>query len=305
MTDSPVPIAAGSGNWLAFLVGEDTPLRESIALVHALFEEPRIRVLDTSNNYGGGESERRIGLAIREYGGMPDDFVLVTKADRDGATGDFSGERMRRSLEESMSRLGLDRFPLLYLHDPENTTWDRAMADDGPVAALIQARDEGLIDVLGVAGGPVDLMADYVRTGIFDALITHNRYTLVDRSAHDLLTLAADRGLHVTNAAPYGGGLLTAWPPPLERYAYAPVSPGIRSSAERVAEVCARFGVPMAAVALAFSLRDPRIDRTIVGMRTVGDLAATLELAETGIPVELWSEIDRIPLAPAEWQDQR
>ncbi|MGD8167758.1 aldo/keto reductase [Herbiconiux sp. P16] len=305
MTGTPIPISAGSGNWLAFLVGEDTPLRESIDLVHALFEEPRIRVLDTSNNYGGGESERRIGLAIQEYGGLPDDFLIVSKADRDMTTGDFSGSRMRQSLEESLGRMGIDRFPMMYLHDPENTTWERAMADDGPVAALVEARDAGQIDVLGVAGGPAALMGRYVETGIFDALITHNRYTLVDRSADELLTLAADRGLHVTNAAPYGGGLLTGWPPPLERYAYAPVSDGIRSSAERIAEVCARHGVPMAAVALGFSLRDPRIDRTIVGMRTVGDLTATIELAETPIPPAVWDELDDVSLATAEWQDPR
>ncbi|WP_382304870.1 aldo/keto reductase [Herbiconiux sp. UC225_62] len=305
MTGSPIPISAGSGNWLAFLVGEDTPLRESIDLVHALFEEPRIRVLDTSNNYGGGESERRIGLAIREYGGVPDDFLIVTKADRDSATGEFSGVRMRRSLEESRERMGLERFPLLYLHDPENTTWESAMADDGPVAALVEARDAGLIGVLGVAGGPAALMQRYVETGLFDALITHNRYTLVDRSADTLLTVAADRGLHVTNAAPYGGGLLTAWPPPLERYAYAPVSEGIRSSAERVADICRRHDVPLAAAALNFSLRDPRIDRTIVGMRTIGDLAATIELAETPVPAAVWAELESVPLATADWRDPR
>jgi D-threo-aldose 1-dehydrogenase len=144
-----------------------------------------------------------------------------------------------------------------------------------------------------------------VETGVFDALITHNRYTLVDRSSDALLTLAADRGLHVTNAAPYGGGLLTAWPPPLERYAYAPVSEGIRSSAARIAEVCARHAVPLAAVALGFSLRDPRIDRTIVGMRTTGDLSATISLAETPIPSEVWAELESVPLATADWQDPR
>src|SRR3712207_1220662 len=143
------PVSAGTGTWVKLLPGEeDVPVAEHVALTHRVFENPRIRVLDTSNNYGLGESERRIGIAIREYGGLPDDFLLVTKADRDMDTGDFSGARMRRSLEESMERLGLDRFPLLFLHDPENTTWEQAMSDDGPVAALLDAQREGLIGTL-------------------------------------------------------------------------------------------------------------------------------------------------------------
>ena len=115
---------------------------DSAALAEALFRSDVVRYLDTSNIYGYGESERRIGRAIRAAGGIPAGFVLQTKADRDLATGDFSGSRMRASLAESLDRLGLTHLPIVFLHDPENTTWERAMADDGPVAALVAARDE-------------------------------------------------------------------------------------------------------------------------------------------------------------------
>ena len=128
---------------------------ESAALADALFRSEVVRYLDTSNNYAGGESERRIGLALRAAGGIPAGFVLQTKADRDMSTGDFSGSRMRASIAESLDRLGLTRLPILFLHDPENTTWEQAMAADGPVAALVAARDEGLIGHLGLSGGPV------------------------------------------------------------------------------------------------------------------------------------------------------
>jgi D-threo-aldose 1-dehydrogenase len=295
-------VSAGSGSWLAFLHGEDTSVDDSIALIHALFESETVRFLDTSNNYGLGESERRIGLAIREYGGLPENFVLQTKADRDMRTGEFSGARMRRSLHESIERLGIDHLPMVYLHDPENTTWDESMGDDGPVATLVRARDEGIIGHLGISGGPVDLLARYVETGLFEALITHNRFTLVDRSADRLLTLAAERGLGVINASPYGGGLLTRWPVAPGWYAYDQAPAALLTAANRIGELCHEFGVTIAAAALHWSLRDPRITSTTIGMRTVHDLTATDELLEVSVPAELWAAIETVSLDPGTWQ---
>jgi D-threo-aldose 1-dehydrogenase len=276
---------------------------ESAALADALFRSDVVRYLDTSNNYGGGESERRIGAALRRAGGIPAGFVLETKADRDMATGDFSGRRMRDSLHESMERLGLDRLPLVFLHDPENTSWELAMADDGPVAALVAARDEGLIGALGISGGPVSLLTRFVETGHFSALITHNRYTLVDRSADPLLDLAASRGMGVLNAAPYGGGMLTRWPIARTRYAYGEAAPSLLAAADELGRLCAEAGVPFAAAALQFSTRDPRITSTIIGMRTVSDLEASIELDGIDVPSELWEALRAVELDPATWQD--
>jgi len=276
---------------------------ESVALADALFRSDVVRYLDTSNNYGGGESERRIGRALRAAHGIPAGFVLQTKADRDMATGDFSGSRMRESIAESLERLGLTHLPIVFLHDPENTTWERAMAADGPVAALVAARDEGLIGHLGLSGGPVGLLARFLETGHFEAVITHNRYTLVDRSADPLLDLAAAQGIGVLNAAPYGGGMLTRWPVDRSRYAYGQGAAPLIDAANEMGRLCADAGVPFAAAALQFSTRDPRITSTIVGMRTVGDLEASIQLDETEIPEELWDALLAVPLDPSTWQD--
>lgn len=219
------------------------------------------------------------------------------------ATGDFSGERVRRSIDESRRRLGLDRLPLVYLHDPENTSWSRATAADGPVAALVAAKEAGIVGEIGVAGGPAALMARYLETGLFDALVTHNRHTLVDRSADRLLDLARDLGVRVANASPYGGGFLTAWPPPSERYAYAPAHPAVREAAAAAARLCADFDVPLVAAALRFSTDDPRIDRTIIGMRTVADLDATAALLEVPVPHALLEALRALPVDAAGRQD--
>ena len=141
--------------------------------------EGPINFLDTSASYGDGESERRIGTVLHRRGGLPPGFVLTTKADRDLRNGDFSGAQMERSVERSLRLLGLDRLGLVFLHDPEHTTFEAAMAPDGPVEALRGLKARGLIAHLGVAGGPVDLMLRYVDTGAFEAVITHNRYNRV------------------------------------------------------------------------------------------------------------------------------
>lgn len=136
--------------------GYDVPTRRGIDTVARVLAGP-ITFLDTANGYSGGESERRVGAALAAAGGVPDGFVLATKVDRD-ASGDYSGARVRRSLEESLERLGLPRVPLLYLHDPEHITFEDGIATGGPVEELLRIRDEGLAEHLGVAGGPVELM---------------------------------------------------------------------------------------------------------------------------------------------------
>ena len=109
-------------------------------------------------------------------GGMPSVYVISTKAGRDLSTADFSGEQMRRSVERSLRLLGMDRLPLVYLHDPEHASYEEIMSPGGAVEVLANLKQEGVIEHLGVTGGPVNLMIRYVETGTFEAVITHNRY---------------------------------------------------------------------------------------------------------------------------------
>src|SRR5919201_5857762 len=129
----------------AYSVSEE----QALATIRAVFDGP-INFLDTAASYGDGESERRIGLVLRERGGLPPGFVLATKADRNLQTGDFSGAQIRRSVERSLRLLGLDHLQLVYLHDPEHTTFEAAMARGGPVEVLHAFKAEGVIDHVGV-----------------------------------------------------------------------------------------------------------------------------------------------------------
>jgi D-threo-aldose 1-dehydrogenase len=260
--------------------------------IRAVFESP-LNFLDTAASYG--ESERRIGEALGEIGGLPENCVLATKADRDLQTGDFSGEQMRRSVERSSRLLGMDRLQLVYLHDPEHETYEHMMAPGGPVEVLMSLKDEGVIEHVGVAGGPIDLMIQFVETGLFEAVITHNRYTLVNRTAEPLLDVAMERGVAALNAAPYGSGILAKGPNSYARYEYREAPKALVEQVRKMERACREFDVPLAAAALQFSLRDPRVISTIVGISRPERVGQTLELAAHPIPDELWPILDSFP----------
>jgi D-threo-aldose 1-dehydrogenase len=269
----------------------------AVATIRRVLEGP-FNFIDTSNEYGGGgNSERRIGQALAEAGGLPEGVVVATKVDPIRGTVDFSGDRVRRSVEESLERLGLDRLQLVYLHDPEKITFEEGTAAGGPLEALIELRDQGVIGHLGVAGGPIDLELQYLATDVFDVVISHNRYTLVDQTAEPLIRDAMARGVAFINAAPFGGGMLVKGPDAAPNYCYRPASRAIMERVREMEAICAEHSVPLAAAALQFSTRDLRVSSTIVGMSEPGRVDQTARLAEWEIPDELWSRI--LPLAAA------
>lgn len=272
--------------------GTDT----AVATIRRVLEGP-FNFIDTSNEYGQTNSERRIGQALAEAGGLPDGVVVATKVDPIRGINDFSGDRVRRSVEESLERLGLDRLQLVYLHDPEKITFEEGIAAGGPLEALIELRDQGVIGHLGVAGGPIDLELKYLALDVFDVVISHNRYTLVDQTAEPLIQDAMDRGVAYVNAAPFGGGMLVKGPDAAPNYCYRPASEAIIGRVKQMEAICKEYGVPLAAAALQFSTRDPRVSSTIVGMSEPGRVEETVKLAEWDIPEDFWDQI--LPLAAA------
>jgi D-threo-aldose 1-dehydrogenase len=274
------------------VLGYEVPEERALATLRAVFDSP-INFLDTGASYGHGESERRIGVALRERGGLPPGFVLATKADRDPQTGDFSADQVQRSVSRSLRLLGRERLQIVYLHDPEyaSQSFEQMVGTGGAVEALLGLKSAGVIGHLGIAAGPIDLLMRFVETDLFEVALTHNRYTLLDRSAEPLFDVAARHHVAVVNAAPYGGGLLVKGPQAVPRYMYRPASPDVLGRAERMANVCQRHGIPLAAAALQFSLRDPRITSTIVGFSHPERIAQTIALATTDIPPAVWEEL--------------
>jgi D-threo-aldose 1-dehydrogenase len=289
---TPVCIGTSPLASMPGVYGYEVGAERAEATVEAVLDGP-VNFLDTSNNYGAGNAETRIGAVLRRRGGLPPGFVLATKVDADPVTGDFSGERVRRSVEESLQRLGLDRVQLMYLHDPElHLTFAQCMADDGPVAALADLRDQGVLAHLGVAMGDLGLLGALVGTGVFEVALNHNRYTLLDRGADALIDDTLARGVAFVNAAPYGGGILAKGPQAQPKYAYRPAPAPVLDTVRAMHEVCARYDVPLPAAALQFSLRDPRITSTVVGVSDPVRVAETAMLAALEIPDAMWAELD-------------
>lgn len=273
--------------------------------VRAILAGP-VNFLDTSRNYGFGRSERRIGDVLRERGGLPTGFILSTKLDRDPTTNRFDASRARRSLEESLDALSLDRIHLLHLHDPEHAASLReATGPGGAVSELFRMKEEGLVEAVGLAAGPVEIMMPILRDWDFDALITHNRFTLVNRNAEPMIAYAHARGIAVLNAAPYASGILAKGSSSYPRYVYQKASDAMLDPVRRVEAVCARHKVPPGAAALQFSMRDARIASTICGISRPERVAQTLEWANWPIPDEAWDQLMALPFSAADPEASR
>jgi len=280
-------ITAGGGpiGGMPKLFGYDVAERQGIEVVRTLLHSP-IRSIDTSNGYSDGKSEQRIGTAVREEGGLPGDFLVATKVDaRDG---DYSGRRIGESIKESQHRLGLDHLPLVYLHDPEFHDLDQFSQPGGAVEALVALRDEGVIGHLGVAGGHTPTLHRMLDLGVFEVVLTHSRLTLLDRGANELIDRAKEAGLGVANAAVLGGGLLAKRDAkPL--YGFRPARPEILKAAAQLHDLADELDVSLPDAAVQLSLRDPRIDTTVVGFSKPERIGALPTSLENDISEEFWS----------------
>lgn len=280
--------------------GYSVSQEQAVDLVEAVLASP-IRVLDTSNGYSDGESERRIGAGIARAGGLPPDVLVITKVDaRDG---DYSGRRVRESVRESRERLGLDTLPLVHLHDPEFHDWDDLTSRGGAVETLVRMREEGTIGHIGVAGGDTRVLSRYLDLGVFDAVLVHSRLTVVDRSAEQLVARAEAEGLGVVNAAVYGGGILADPSGGSTRYGYQQASVATLEAVHRMAELCTRWGTDLPTAALQYSLRDQRVHLTVVGISKRRRLDGLIEAVGVDLSPEFWDELETLVPAPENWLD--
>ncbi|RII20283.1 D-threo-aldose 1-dehydrogenase [Streptomyces sp. YIM 130001] len=284
-----------------------------------------IRSYDTAPHYGVGLSERRLGAALR--GRDRDSFVVSTKVGRllveqpppygdDLAHGfaapathrrvwDFSADGVRRSLEESLGRLGLDRVDLVYLHDPDDHA-EQAFAEAYP--ALEELRDEGMVGAIGAGMNQTRMLTRFVRDTDVDTVLCAGRYTLLDPSAlADLLPTAAARGRSVVIGGVFNSGLL-ADPAPGTTYDYAEAPREVLVRALRMKEAAHRHGTTLRAAALAFPFGHPAVASVLVGARSAAEVADAVRGFQRPVPTALWDELRAegllapdvpVPTAPA------
>jgi D-threo-aldose 1-dehydrogenase len=279
---------------------------EAAAATLAAAWDAGIRAFDTAPHYGVGLSEQRIGdfLAGRPRA----EFAVSTKVGRrlvpatgttDGADGfygtpalsrvrDYSADGARRSLEDSLRRLGLDRVDIALIHDPDEHVTE---ALDGAYPALAGLRADGTVGAIGVGVNSAPLAEWFVTRCDLDCVLVAGRYTLLDDSAAgSLFPLCLARGVAVLAGGVFNSGIL-ADPANGARYDYAPAAPAVLARARRIAEVCARYDVPVAAAALRYVLRHPAVTAAVVGVRTPGEARADTGYLDLPIPDALWADL--------------
>ncbi|WP_415854900.1 aldo/keto reductase [Sinomonas sp. G460-2] len=277
-----------------------------------------IRYFDTAPHYGLGLSERRLGAALRDK--PRGEFVVSTKAGRlleptanpDDAPDDEgfdvpadlrrvwdpSEQGIRRSLEDSLARLGLDAVDILYLHDPDFYDLEAGITEALP--AMQRLREEGLVRAIGVGANSGKALAECVRRADLDLVMLAGRYTLLEQAAlHELLPACVERGVGVVNVGVYNSGLL-ARPHVSDNahYNYAPAPAEILDRARRLAAACTEFGVELPTAALQFSLRHPAVRTVAVGAASPEQIAQNVARMSEPVPEELWEELLRRGLIP-------
>jgi D-threo-aldose 1-dehydrogenase len=270
-----------------------------------------VRYFDTAPHYGLGLSERRLGRALA--GHPRGEYTLSTKVGRllvdnpapsgsDLAAGgfavpdtlvrrfDYSRDGVRRSLDASLTRLGVDRIDIVYVHDPDEHV-DQAVKEAIP--ALIELREEGVIGAVGVGMNQWRAPLRMVAETDLDAVMLAGRWTLLDRTGAELMTACAERNVAVVDAAPFNSGLLaTDRPPATATFNYAPAPASVLARANQLADICAGQGVRLPAAAVQFPLRSAQVAAVVCGVRNAAEAQAALARYAEPIGEPVWAALD-------------
>jgi len=267
-----------------------------------------IRYFDTSPHYGIGVSERRVGELLRRK--LRAEFTLSTKVGRvlvpqDPAgrmdesfevpathrrVWDFSREGVLRSVDDSLTRIGVDRIDVLFLHDAEDH-FEAALRDGYP--ALAELRAQGIVGAIGAGMYHTGKLTRLVQETDIDVVMLSGRYTLLDHSAiGDLLPACAARGVSVLAASIFNSGVLaTPRPGATARFDYEPATPQLLRRAHRIADVCEAHGVTLPQVAMAFPLRHPVVVGIVAGIRSAEEARRNAEAFAARVPAQVWADL--------------
>ncbi|SEG84623.1 D-threo-aldose 1-dehydrogenase [Actinacidiphila yanglinensis] len=265
-----------------------------------------IRYFDTAPHYGLGLAEKRLGLALHSR--PREHYVLSSKVGRlirPGSDGeptrrwDFTEAGIRRSIEESLERMGLDRLDIALLHDPQERLTDAL--DDG-LPALVRLRDEGVVDAIGVGTGDMAALTAFATRDELDAIMIAGRYTLLEQPAlTEVIPAARAAGISVLNAGVFNSGMLAQdHPGPDARYEYAMAPPQLLARARQLADHAATAGTTLPRAALAYAARDPLVASVVVGADSAEQVVTTAHMAQDSRPLDgLWDALVALGLIPA------
>ncbi|HVV58913.1 MAG TPA: aldo/keto reductase [Gaiellaceae bacterium] len=275
----------GVGSSPAFF-GQGIPEDEAQAIMDHAWASG-IRWFDTADAYGGGRSESFIGRWRADR--RPEGLRITTKTFNpmdEGADRGLAPDRIRRQLEGSLERLGVDRVDLYLAHEPD---------PDTPLAASVETFEalvaEGLVGAWGVSNFGVDLLRETLALG--RPALVQNSFSLLDRGDEEaLLPLCLEEGISYVPFGPLAGGWLTGKyrrdepypegsrmtqrPEPYQRLVADRVFDGL----DRLREEAAARGVELATLAFAWVLATPGVTGAVCGPSRAAHLDPVLAARE-------------------------
>jgi L-glyceraldehyde 3-phosphate reductase len=295
------------GLWWNF--GHDRPLDTGRAIVRRALDLG-ITHFDLANNYGPpyGSAEENFGRLVRaDLAPYRDELVISTKAGYDmwpGPYGEWGSRKyLLASLDQSLQRLGLDYVDIFYSHrfDPE-TPLEETMG------ALDTAVRQGKAVYVGISSYSAEKTAEAaaILGELGTPLLIHQpSYSMLNRWIEpDLLDTLGELGVGCIGFSPLAQGMLT------DKYldgvpqgsrATRPYALGREMLTEETLakirslnEIAARRGQTLAQMALAWTLRDPRMTSTLVGASSVAQLEDNVaSLEQLDFTEDELEEIDR------------
>lgn len=272
-------------------------LSEEVAVetVHEAFKQG-LNYFDTSPFYGEGLSEIRLGKGLKD---LPrDQVVLATKFGRYGPNlFDFSAERVREGLKESMERLQVDYVDIFQCHDIEFRNLDQIVEETIP--ELVKLKKEGLVRHIGITGLPLPIykkVLDRLPKGTVDVILAYCHNSINDDSLQDLVPYLKEQDVGIISASPMSMGLLTTKGPA----DWNPAPQELRSICMEAAQHAEKQGVPLPKLALKHSVKsaiDADIAVTLVGMSSPEEVRSNVQAAKEALHVvqsETQSEEDRV-----------
>ncbi len=299
--------AVSLGLWHNF--GYDRPLDTQRAIIRRAFDLG-VTHFDLANNYGPpyGSAEENFGrLLATDLRGYRDELVVSTKAGWDmwpGPYGDLGSRKyLLASLDQSLARMGLEYVDIFYSHrfDPDTPL-------EETLGALDAAVRQGKALYVGVSSYSAQRAREAARilADLGTPLLIHQpSYSLLNRWIEDeLLDVLGAEGVGCITFSPLAQGMLT------DRYLHG-IPEGSRASRDSsltsdllteenlakvraLNEIAARRGQTLAQMALAWTLRDPRVSSTLIGASSVAQLEANVAaLDNLRFDEDELAEIDR------------
>lgn len=295
-------------------VGSRLTEEEAQTLVQTAYDKG-IRYFDTAPLYGHGLSEKRYRSVLPK---LPrDTFRLSTKIGRllvPQAQGtrfagmrdtepfsikyDYSYDGAKRSFEESLVRLGLDRIDILLCHDIDIWTHGEAQAGifetatDGALRALSDLREEGVIGAFGLGVNEWRVCSEVIDLFKVDCFLLAGRFTLLEQEPLDeFLPKCLEHNVSIIIGGPYNSGVLAVDSRERATYDYKRVSDEIWDKAQAIRNICTDHGVDTRAAALQYPLRHPSVASVIPGAVCLDELNANLDLMTHDVPAALWDDL--------------